>query len=201
MKTTLITIAISVMVTSVCGLMMYLSLTGKNEVSKPVPAIAQIQMLSDLATLKVHLSDSMKGENNRYEVQWLLHGEGVLGVDLSKATYLTVDQSNCSAQILLPEPHLVASKIDHDRSVELNAKRKTWVPLPGLKSLRDEVWQHGDPIIARLAFDESYVAAAKLQTEKVIEDFFAGTGWTIECQWESTEKISQPSQEGRLAQN
>ena len=86
--------------------------------------------------------------------------------------------------------------------MELVAKRKTWVPLPGLKSLRDEAWKHGDPIIAKLAFNENYISASKLQAEKVIEDFLLGTGWQIECKWASDEQGSpQPSSAEQLAQN
>ena len=199
---TLTTIAITALMTTVLGFTFYLNSTGNSNPIKPVPAISQIQMLSDLATLKVQLSDSMKGENNRWDVQWLLHGEAILGVDLSKAAYVSVDESSRTATILLPEPHLVSSKVDHDRSMELVAKRKTWVPLPGLKSLRDEAWKHGDPIIAKLALNENYISASKLQAEKVIEDFLLGTGWQIECKWASDEQGSpQPSSAEQLAQN
>lgn len=198
----LVTIAISVLMTTVLGLTLCLSLTEKSKPIKPVPAISQIQMLSDLATLRVQLTDSMKGENNRWDVQWLLHGEAVLGVDLSKAAYASIDESSRIAFILLPEPHLISSKVDHDRSMELIAKRKTWVPLPGLKSLRDDAWKHGDPIIANLALDDNYVLAAKLQTEKVIKDLFSGTGWQMKCEWPSEEHASpQTLNSGQLVQN
>jgi len=199
---TLTTIAITALMTTVLGFTFYLNSTGNSNPIKPVPAISQIQMLSDLATLKVQLSDSMKGENNRWDVRWLLHGEGILGVDLAKAAYVSVDESSRTATILLPEPHLVSSKIDHDRSMELVAKQKTWVPLPGLKSLRDEAWKHGDPIIATLALNENYVSAAKLQAEKVIGEFISNTGWRVECKWSSDDpEPPQPSNAGQLAQN
>ena len=87
---TLTTIAITALMTTVLGFTFYLNSTGNPKPIKPIPAISQIQMLSDLATLKVQLSDSMKGENNRWDVQWLLHGEAILGVDLSKAAYVSV---------------------------------------------------------------------------------------------------------------
>ena len=107
--------------------------------------------MSDLATLRVQIADSLTGENKHWEVRWMLHGEAVLGVDLSRATYVSVDDENRRAVLSLTKAHVISSKVDHHRSVELTAKQKTLLPSPGLKSLRDEVWQHADEKVARLA--------------------------------------------------
>jgi hypothetical protein len=141
--------------------------------------------MSDLATLRVQIADSITGENEHWEVQWMLHGEAVLGVDLSQATYTSIDEKNRKATLSLPASHVISSKVDHHRSVEMCAKPKTWLPSPGLKSLRDEVWKHADEKVARLAHHDGYMEATKLQTERVLNELFRHVGWSVSYQWKS----------------
>lgn len=159
----------------------------------PVPPISLVQEMSDLATLRVHLHDYMRGENMYWKVCWMLHGEAVLGVDLSQAAYTSVDKKNCKAALLLPSPHVICSKVDHYRSAEMTAKQKTWIPSPGLKSLRDEVWQHADAKVACLAQHDGYLEATELQAERVLNGLFRDAGWNISYEWQP---ISSPSGEG-----
>lgn len=153
---------------------------------RSVPPISQIQTMSDLATLRVQITDSMIGENDHWEVHWLLHGEAVLGVDLSQARYSSVDEHTRKAVLSLPIPHVIASKVDHHRSKELTVRRKTWVPSPGRQSLRDEVWQHADEKIARIAADEGYQEATKLQVQHVLDNLFQDVGWNVSYQWDGS---------------
>lgn len=151
----------------------------------PVPSISRIQAMSDLATLRVQIADTIVGENEHWKVRWMLHGEAVLGVDLSKAAYTSVDEENRKATLLLPASHVISSKVDHERSAEISAKQKTWLPSPGLTSLRDEVWQHADDKVAQLANHDGYLEATKLQTERVLSKLFQDVGWTISYEWQS----------------
>ena len=163
------------------------------ESGPPIPPISRIQALSDLATLRVQLADSMTGENDHWKVRWMLHGEAVLGVDLSKATYTSVDEENRKATLSLPASHVISHKVDHGRSAEISAKQKTLLPSPGLKSLRDEVWQHADEKVAQLARHDGYMEATKLQAERVLNELFRGVGWSVSYEWKPQESSHAPS--------
>ncbi len=154
-----------------------------NKPAPPVPPIARIQEMSDLATQRVHLSDSITGENDHWKVRWMLHGEAVLGVDLSQARYASIDEKTRTATIALPPAHLISSKVDHHRSAELSVTQKTWIPSPGLKSLRDDVWRNADEKVARLAAHDGYLEATNLQAERVLGKLFRDMGWNVTCEW------------------
>jgi hypothetical protein len=153
--------------------------------SNPPPPIAQIQSLSDLATTRVHISDSIEGENDHFQGRWALHGEVVLGVDLSKVRYGRSDREARRVTLILPQPHLVSGKVDHDRSEERSLDAKvpsaTWRSSP--KSLRDEVWKQADRKIRRLGQEPGYVERAKVQAERVLIRLFEGVGWKVEFEW------------------
>ena len=163
----------------------------------PIPPISRIQAMSDLATLRVQIADSMEGENKHWEVRWMLHGEAVLGVDLSRATYMSVDEENRRAVLSLPKAHVISSKVDHHRSVELTAKQKTLLPSPGLKSLRDEVWKHADEKVAQLARHEGYLEATTLQAERVLDRLFRDVGWTITYEWQTADHTNAAAEDAR----
>ncbi|HRX79946.1 MAG TPA: DUF4230 domain-containing protein, partial [Pirellulaceae bacterium] len=128
-------------------------------------------------------SDSVTGENEHWKVRWMLYGEAILGVDLSQASYATIDEKNRTATLSLPSAHVIASKVDHHRSAELSATQKTLIPSPGLKSLRDDVWQHADDKVARLAAHDGYLEATNLQAERVLGKLFRDMGWGVTCEW------------------
>ena len=132
----------------------------------------------------------MKGENNNWETVWVLYGEACLGVDLSKATYISVDAADRKARLSLPVPHVICSKIDHRRSAELIAKQKTIFPYKGLQSLRDEVWKHADEKVARMALDDSYVKESKQRAEVVLNTLFEECDWSFSIEWKSQESLA-----------
>ena len=141
--------------------------------------------MSDLATIRVRIADTITGKNDHWEVRWMLHGEAVLGVNLAQARYVSVDEEHRKVTLSLPECHVISSKVDHHRSEELSAKRLSWIPSPGLQSLRDDVWRSADEKVYRLAQHEDYLDATRLQTERALCQLFQGVGWSIEYEWRS----------------
>lgn len=152
--------------------------------SKPPPSIAQIQSMSDLATTRVHLSDYIEGENNHYSGRWSLHGEVILGVDLSAVRYANVDNEARRAILQIPQPHVISSKVDHERSEEVYLKAKVWMPMSDKRLLRDEVWKQADRKIEKLGHETGYMERAKVQTERALEQLFEGVGWKVDCEWQ-----------------
>jgi hypothetical protein len=148
------------------------------------PPIALIQSLSDLATTKVHITDSIELENNHYIGRWSLHGEVVLGVDLSAVRYVKVDEVAKRATLRLPRPHQISSKVDHERSEEVFIKWKSLFPTSDKQILRDEVWKQADRKIQRLGQEVGYIERAKVQAERVLGQLLEGAGWKADFEWQ-----------------
>jgi len=127
------------------------------------PSISQIQALSELATTNVHISDSIEGENSHYVGRWALHGEVILSVDLSTVKYIKTDQATKRATIHLAQPHILSSKVDHERSHEMSVTWKSWIPpTSSSQILRDEVWKQADRKLQRLGEEPGYTERAKV---------------------------------------
>jgi Protein of unknown function (DUF4230) len=153
------------------------------------PSITVIQSMSELATSRVHISDFIDGENDHYKGRWTLHGEVILGVDLSNVTYIESHPDKREAVLSLPQPHLVSGKVDHERSEEVYVKAVAWVPLSSPQALRDDVWKHADRKIQRLGQEPDYMECAKVQAERVLQKLFKGIGWNVRFEWKTQKQI------------
>ena len=154
------------------------------------PSIAVIRSMSDLAVVAVHVSDVLEGENAHWRGRWNGHGQCVLGVDLSKVTYLEVHPEPRAGVFRLPPPHLVSSKVDHERSEEVYVKWKSWFPVSSRQSLRENVWKQMDKKIARLGQDTAHLERAKTEAECVLRELFTGVGWTVRFVWHDRKSVA-----------
>lgn len=162
--------------------------TGKDRV--PVPSLAAIQSMSELAAIRVHIHDFLEGANGDYEGKWIVHGEIILGIDLSKVAYAAVDHDKRQITLRLPPPHLVSTKVDHERSEEGWVKAKGWMPLSSPQLLRDEAWKMADRKLQRLGQEPEQLKRAKVEIERTLRDLFAGMGWTVAFAWQDDAQLA-----------
>jgi hypothetical protein len=169
-----------------------------------LPPLAVIRGMSQLVTTDVHLSTTVEGGNDHWETRYLVHGECHLGIDLSQVTYTRIDPVQRRAVLRLPHPHLIMSKVDHDRSEELWMRSRVWFPTSE-QLVRAEVWKAADHKIERLGQEQHYVAQTMKQAELVLLQLFQGLTWTIKFEWEEVKPGAddglQPGDQpdGRLA--
>lgn len=154
----------------------------------PPPPIAVIRHMSHLVSLNVHVSDFLEGETRHHRGRWLLHGECMLGVDLSAAAYVQTRPETREAVLRLEQPRLIASKVDHERSVELYVKSRGWGRgfLSSPQLLREKCWAEGDKKIARLGQQPEHLERARRQAEAVLQQLFQGVGWKVRVEWTGT---------------
>jgi hypothetical protein len=147
------------------------------------PSLAVIQSMSELATTRVHINDFIEGENKHWHGKWSLHGEVLLGVDLTAAKYVHSDAGKREAVLRLPPPRVISSKIDHDRSDEVFMKSLSWTGFSNPNVLRDEVWKQADAKIQRLGQEPGYAERAKVQAERTLQQLFEGVKWKVRVEW------------------
>lgn len=154
----------------------------------PLPPLAIVRRMSKLVTVETHLTTYIEGGNDHWETKYLVHGDIHLGVDLSTAFYAQMDPVKRQASLRLPPPHLIMSKVDHDRSEEMFMRRKLWYAMSDPQLVRAEVWKAADHKIERLGREEpSYAKQAKEQAELVLGELFQGVNWSIRIEWEDAD--------------
>jgi hypothetical protein len=154
--------------------------------------IEQIRLMQQLVTTKVVVTDvvttRVAGHTGAMEVVIALRGELTIGVDLSTAELIEVDDAARHAVLSLPVLTLLDARVDHGRSrVAAIRSDGLWKVIPA------------DPVIDARMIDAAYSQAqrrleeatipedsrqrAKHQAETVIGILAARLGWTIELKW------------------
>lgn len=158
---------------------------GTVPAAAPPPSLALIQSKAELVTTQINIADVIEGRNRDYRGKWSVYGQLQLGVNLAEAAYGQVNHEKRECVLRLPQPHLIGSKIDHERSEELYIHWEAWVPVSSKQVLRDEVWKHADRKLQKLGSEAGYMERAKVEAERALEKLFDGLGWKVRVEWQS----------------
>lgn len=155
--------------------------------------VERVQALSSLVTARVDVADVQEtrvdGHTGGARAALLVKGDFLVGTDLSRARFESVDQSARTAVLVLPQPQVNSPRIDHERTrVFAVTETGLWQVTPGDGQTSAAVIQRGyrdaQRYIAGAAGDPSLLARSRQQAEHVLGTFFAATGWRITVRWE-----------------
>ena len=106
-----------------------------------------------------------------------MKGDGLLGVDLSRAKIVAKDDTSKRATIELPLPELLTSRVDHSRTQTWQVRKTAWMPWSGDgDKLRDQVMREAQKLVAQAATSSEYMAQSKMAAEAIIEAFYWEVG-------------------------
>jgi hypothetical protein len=150
------------------------------------PTVERLQRLSHLVTTRVLIADVLTGEGEGHVGAWLIKGDGLIGVDLSRATIIEKDDAARRATIQLAPPEVLQSRVDHERTRTWQVRKTAWMPWSGDgDKLRDEVMREAQRLVAKVAASEEYLNQSKTATEAIIAEFYAEIGWSVTVRWAS----------------
>jgi hypothetical protein len=155
------------------------------------PTVERLQRLAHLVTMRVYVADVLTAEGEGYRGAWLIKGDALIGVDLSRARITTKDLKTRQATVQLLPPAVLLSRVDHDRTKTWEVQRTTWVPWRGDQDrLRDEVMLHAQRLIAHASASEENLQRACVFTETVIQSLYEEFGWKVTVAWEVPPRAS-----------
>jgi hypothetical protein len=148
------------------------------------PTLQRLEQLSHLVTTRVFIADVLVGEGSGCKGAWLLRGDGLISVDLSKAAIIEKDESCRRATVRLPLPEVLQARVDHSRTRTWEVKKTTWIPWASEQdSLRDAVMREAQELIIHAAASPENLEQAKAATETVIRGFYTEVGWNVAVTW------------------
>lgn len=87
------------------------------------------------------MADILVAEGNACRGSWLLKGDSCLSIDMGKARIIDKQEETKQATIVLPDPQVLAPRIDHSRTRTWSVKRVAWLPWSADQdALRDAVY-------------------------------------------------------------
>ena len=93
------------------------------------PTMIQLERLQYLVSARVHVADVLVGESSWLQGSWIIQGDGLLGVDMSRAEIKGKDDKLRTAVIVLPPPTVISSRVNHEKSQQWDIKSRSWIPM------------------------------------------------------------------------
>ena len=156
------------------------------QVRSMAPTVTQLERIGELAATRVHVTDVLSAEGEGYRGSWLIKGDALLSLDVSKATIVRVNTETRTATIRLPQPRVVSARVDHDKTKIWSVEKTTWLPWKWGDQgvLRDAAMYHAQQLIESAAASERNLTLARSQTELIIHRMYDLVDWKIDVDWE-----------------
>jgi hypothetical protein len=149
------------------------------------PTVTQIESLTELVTTRISISDVLVAEGEGYRGSWIIKGDGLIAIDLSRAKVADVDSKTRTARVTLPQPRVLSARVDHERSKTWSVEKTTWLPWAGnADAIRDQAMFHAQELVKVAAGSKDNIAQARYTAEKVLQSFYRMADWQVVIDWE-----------------
>lgn len=163
------------------------------EQSAGPPSITSIRELAELTLIEVQATEVVATEVSGYTggtsaiIQ--VHGSVTLGIDLTEARYLEVDEARRQLVLALPLPDVRRVAIDPLASRVLRCERSgLWHlaigPAHEDKAITDAL-AIGRERLLQAASGEDLAQRARRHATEVLNQFVTELGWTLEIRWDA----------------
>jgi hypothetical protein len=154
----------------------------------PGPTVVQLERLQQLVSTRVHVTDVRVGESRWLEGSWLIQGDALLAVDMSKAEVKDRDEKARTATIVLPHPAVLSARVNHERTQQWDIKSRGWVPLAGSllgdrRAIEQQAMRQAQRLVERAAGTEDNAATARRGVEGMLAEFYGAVGWQVSVRW------------------
>ena len=154
----------------------------------PGPTVVQLERLQQLVSTRVHVADVLVGESRWLEGSWIIQGDALLAVDMSRAEIKERDEKARTAAIVLPRPAVLSARVNHERTQQWDIKSRSWIPLAGAllgdrRAIEEQAMRQAQRLVERAAGTEDNKAAARQGVESMLSEFYRAVGWQVSVRW------------------
>jgi hypothetical protein len=156
--------------------------------SSPGPTVVQLERLQQLVSTRVRVADVLVGESRWLEGSWIIQGDALLAVDMSKAEVKDRDEKVRTATIILPHPAVLSARVNHERSQQWDIKGRSWIPLASLvlgdrTAMEKQAMLQAQQLVERAAGSDSHKTTARHGAASMLAEFYRAVGWHVSVQW------------------
>jgi hypothetical protein len=154
----------------------------------PDPSLIQLEELRQLVSTRVRVADVLVGESRWLEGSWIVTGDALLAVDMSRAEVKDRDEKARTATIVLPRPAVLSARVDHEASRRWDIRSRGWIPLAGSllgdrRAIEEQAMRQAQRLVERAAATEGNAATARRGVEVTLAEFYAAVGWRVSVRW------------------
>ena len=134
------------------------------------------------------MADILVGESRWLEGCWIIKGDALLAVDMSKAEVKDRDEKARTAAIILPRPAVLSARVNHERTQQWDLRSRSWIPLAGSllgdrRAIEQQAMRQAQRLVERAAGTEDNAATARQGVESMLAEFYRAVGWQVSVRW------------------
>jgi len=158
------------------------------------PTIEKLERLSHLVSCRITVCDVLTGTGEGCCGAWLIRGDALLAVDLTRAQITEKDEGARKATIVLPQPSILQPRVDHLRTKTWEVRTLAWLPWHADQDkLRDAVMLQAQCLVSQAAASKENIDQAKRSAEAILRALFEELGWDVRICWQETHAEPKPS--------
>jgi hypothetical protein len=128
------------------------------------------------------------GESRWLQGSWIIQGDALLAVDVSKAEIRNRDEKSRTAAIVLPHPSVISARVNHERTQQWDIKSRSWIPMASMllgdrQAIEQQAMREAQGLVERAAGSDDNKAAARQGVEGMLSEFYRGVGWRVSVRW------------------
>ena len=152
------------------------------------PTLVQLERLQYLVSTRVQVANVLVGESRWLEGSWIIQGDALLAVDMTKAEIRDRNENQRTALIVLPQPSVLSARVNHERTQQWDIKSRSWIPLASTllgdrDAMEKQAMLEAQQLIERAAGSEDNQEMARKGAEGMIGELYQGVGWQVSVQW------------------
>ena len=152
------------------------------------PTVVQLERLQQLVSARVHVADVLVGESRWLEGSWIIQGDALLAVDMSRAEVKDRDEKARTAAIVMPRPAVLSARVNHERTQQWDIKSRSWIPLASLllgdrTAMEKQAMFQAQQLVERAAGSDSNKTTARQGVASMLAEFYQAVGWHVSVQW------------------
>jgi hypothetical protein len=152
------------------------------------PTLVQLESLQYLVSTRVHIADILVGESRWLEGSWIIQGDALLAVDMTKAEIKRKNEKTRTAVIVLHHPTVLSARVNHQKTQEWDIKSRTWIPLASSllgdrTAMEKQAMLQAQQLVERAAGSDSHKTTARQGVASMLAEFYQAVGWHVSVQW------------------
>ncbi len=152
------------------------------------PTLVQLEHLQYLVSTRMHVVDVLVGESRWLEGSWIIQGDALIAVDMTKGEIKDRDEKARTAVIVLPQPAVLSARVNHESTQEWDIKSRSWIPLASLllgdrTGMEKQAMLQAQQLVERVADSDSNKATARQGAESMLTAFYQAVGWQVSVRW------------------
>ena len=150
------------------------------------PMIAEVKKIAELAMLNVRVADVLEARQGGWlrwvKGAWVVKGDALIGVDLTKAV-INVDETRKQMSLQLPVPTVLQARVDHQKTKTYDVQRGLCAGRERESNLRDAAMRQAQQSVEVAANTPDNIHAARRRLEKLLRKACKSRGWTATITW------------------